>query len=220
DTTDEVKVWVTADGDVNEATAGNFKLHVSEALDHDIKVKLSDGSEVTIKAGETSVNIPLAAQGDDVWKDGETVSLGAVSVEVVAATGETTAPEFEKLTVDDTKAEIDISDTTDEVKVWVTADGDVNEATAGNFKLHVSEALDHDIKVKLSDGSEVTIKAGETSVNIPLAAQGDDVWKDGETVSLGAVSVEVVAATGETTAPEFEKLTVDDTKAEIDISDT
>ncbi|RXJ87648.1 immunoglobulin-like domain-containing protein, partial [Arcobacter sp. CECT 8985] len=130
------------------------------------------------------------------------------------------APEFEKLTVDATKAEIKITDTIDEVKVTVTADGDVKENEAGNFKVNVSQKLDHDLEVTLSDGSKVTIKAGETSVNVPLSAQGDDVWKDGETVELGATSAKALPNTGETSAPEFEKLTVDATKAEIKITDT
>ncbi|MCT7912132.1 hypothetical protein N5912_09855, partial [Arcobacter lacus] len=220
DTIDEVKVWVSADGNVKENETGNFKVNVSQALDHDIKVTLSDGSIVTITAGTTSTDIPVSAQGDDVWEDGETKELGATSVEVVANAGETTAPTFENLNVDSTKATIEITDTIDEVKVWVSADGNVKENETGNFKVNVSQALDHDIKVTLSDGSIVTITAGTTSTDIPVSAQGDDVWEDGETKELGATSVEVVANAGETTAPTFENLNVDSTKATIEITDT
>ncbi|NUW27264.1 hypothetical protein HUX57_11410, partial [Arcobacter butzleri] len=156
DTIDEVKVWVSADGNVKENETGNFKVNVSQALDHDIKVTLNDGSIVTITAGTTSVDVPLSAQGDDVWADGEIKELGATSVEVVANAGETTAPTFESLTVDKTKATIEITDTPDPVKVWVSADGNVKENETGNFKVNVSQALDHDIKVTLNDGSIVT----------------------------------------------------------------
>ncbi|HFG1574908.1 TPA: immunoglobulin-like domain-containing protein, partial [Vibrio cholerae] len=40
---------------------------------NDITVTLANGEEITIKAGETSGSVSVNVQGDDVYKDGETI---------------------------------------------------------------------------------------------------------------------------------------------------
>ncbi|RXJ67096.1 hypothetical protein CRV08_10915, partial [Halarcobacter ebronensis] len=122
---------------------------------------------------------------------GETVSLGAVSVEVVAATGETTAPEFEKLTVDDTKAEIDISDTIDKTTITLVAPDDVDEnATKATYTVKVDNAPQGDLTVTVEVNGverEVIIKDGETSTTFDIDVRVDDYYIDSDDTTVAKI---------------------------------
>nr|WP_218192063.1 immunoglobulin-like domain-containing protein [Pseudomonas sp. Irchel 3E20] len=286
---DKVTVSITGDGPVFENQAQKFTVSVSQKLDHDLTVTLKNGAVVVIKAGELSVPYERAAQGDDVYKDGETVPMGIdtatvdgksfenlviggdasvvvndTETEVVATltvdkttvteggdvtytvtltnkaglpmeshgpltftlsdgtkinvkAGETTgtavvqttndvftggqpslvnklvgvdgADDFEKLTLDPKEHTTTVTDQPtgegDKVTVSITGDGPVFENQAQKFTVSVSQKLDHDLTVTLKNGAVVVIKAGELSVPYERAAQGDDVYKDGETVPMG-----------------------------------
>ncbi|WP_186302797.1 immunoglobulin-like domain-containing protein, partial [Pseudomonas alabamensis] len=75
----------------------------------DLNVTLSNGDTVTVKAGATTATYTLAAQGDDVFKDGETVKLGVQSAVDAGGKG------FENLQLSTTPATLQITDTTSEV---------------------------------------------------------------------------------------------------------
>ncbi|WP_196781554.1 immunoglobulin-like domain-containing protein [Vreelandella piezotolerans] len=91
-----------------EAEAQTFTVRLSEAVDRDVTVTLDGGNTVTIIAGETETTYTRPAQGDDVFNDGETVTVELES----AAASDGTA--FENVTLGDA-ATADIVDTIDTV---------------------------------------------------------------------------------------------------------
>ncbi|MEB3903112.1 hypothetical protein ODI84_23490, partial [Pseudomonas putida] len=85
-----------------------FTIRISEKLDHDVTVTLSNNQQVVIQAGKTEVDYSLPAQGDDVFKDAGEVSLGVTDATVAGK-------QFENLQLGD-KATVNITDTISEVK--------------------------------------------------------------------------------------------------------
>ncbi|MGY3969917.1 immunoglobulin-like domain-containing protein, partial [Aeromonas enteropelogenes] len=84
-----------------------------QALDSDLTVTLSNGEQVVIKAGESQTTYSPAAQGDDVFKDGETLTVGLKEAVVDGKS-------FENLTLGG-DASVRISDTESEVVATLTA---------------------------------------------------------------------------------------------------
>ncbi|MGE8044704.1 immunoglobulin-like domain-containing protein, partial [Pseudomonas monteilii] len=330
---DLVTVGITADQtSVDENQPATFTVTLNRTLERDLNVTLSNGATVTVKAGATTATYTLAAQGDDVFKDGETVKLGVQSAVDVGGKG------FENLQLSTTPATLQINDTTSEVVATLTADkttvteggqvtytvtltnaqglpvgghngltftltdgtvvkipagstsgtativakddvytggqadivnklvsvsggdnfekltlggetrtttvtdetgtpgnpggtgtsngGDlvtvgitadqtsVNENQPATFTVTINRALERDLNVTLTNGSVVTVKAGATTATYTLAAQGDDVFKDGETVKLGVQSAVDAGGKG------FENLQMSTTPATLQINDT
>ncbi|MFK3941397.1 immunoglobulin-like domain-containing protein [Pseudomonas monteilii] len=330
---DLVAVGITADQpSVTEDKAATFTVTINRALERDLNVTLTNGGVVTVKAGATTATYTLAAQGDDVFKDGQTVQLGVKSAVDAGGKG------FENLQIDATQASLQILDTTNEVVATLTADkttvteggqvtytvtlsnaqglpvtghggltftlsdgskvviangnasgsvvvtakddvytggqadivnklvsvsggdnfekltlggetrtttvtdetgtpgnpggtgtsngGDlvtvgitadqtsVNENQPSTFTVTLNRALERDLNVTLTNGGVVTVKAGATTATYTLAAQGDDVFKDGETVKLGVQSAVDAGNKG------FENLQLSTTPATLQITDT
>ncbi|WP_323586407.1 immunoglobulin-like domain-containing protein, partial [Aliarcobacter butzleri] len=109
--------------------------------------------------------------------------LGATSVEVVANAGETTAPTFESLTVDKTKATIEITDTIDVTKITLTSESINNGADIkisvflGNKDGMDTKVTNTPLVIILNDGAKITIPVGETtgSITIPNPAPNGGV---------------------------------------------
>ncbi|WP_238349905.1 immunoglobulin-like domain-containing protein, partial [Pseudomonas sp. BW16M2] len=320
---DKVSVTIVGNGDVNEAQQPSFTVKVSQKLDQDLTVTLSNGAKVVIPAGQTQVEYKAAAQGDDVFKDGSSLTVGVTDAtvtgktfenlelggnatvqitdtisEVVATlsadkttvseggqvtytvtltnaqglsvtghngltftlsdgtkvtipagsatgtatinapddvfvggqatisnkiTGVTGADNFEKLTLGQNEVKTSVTDEPgsgtpgtdnqgDKVSVTIVGNGDVNEAQQPSFTVKVSQKLDQDLTVTLSNGAKVVIPAGQTQVEYKAPVQGDDVFKDGGPLTVGITDASVVGKT-------FENLELDGS-ATVQITDT
>ncbi|PYC26256.1 immunoglobulin-like domain-containing protein [Pseudomonas mosselii] len=305
---DKVTVTIVGKGDVTEDQQPAFTVKVSQKLDHDLTVTLSNGDKVVIPAGQTEAEYKAKAQGDDVFKDGDTLTVGITDAavdgkafenlelggnasvqitdtvsEVVATltadkttvteggqvtytvtltnaqglpvnghngltftltdgtkvtipagsasgTFTITAPDdvfvggqpsivnkiegvsgadnFEKLTLGDNTVTTSVTDEPgtgtpgtdnqgDKVSVTIVGNGDVNEAQQPSFTVKVSQKLDQDLTVTLSNGAKVVIPAGQTQVEYKAAAQGDDVFKDGSSLTVGITDAAVNGKTFE-----------------------
>ncbi|WP_248918184.1 immunoglobulin-like domain-containing protein [Pseudomonas entomophila] len=305
---DKVSVTIVSNGDVNEAQQPTFTVKVNQPLDRDLTVTLSNGDKVVISAGQTEATYKAAAQGDDVFKDGSSLTVGItdasvqgktfenlelggsatvqitdtvsevvatlttdkttvseggqitytvtltnaqglsvtghngltftlsdgtkVSIPAGSATGTATitapddvfvggqatisnklvnvsgADNFEKLTMGQGEVQTSVTDEPgsgtpgtgnqgDKVSVTIVGNGDVNEAQQPSFTVKVSQKLDQDLTVTLSNGAKVTIPAGQTQVEYKAAAQGDDVFKDGGSLTVGVTDAQVVGKTFE-----------------------
>ncbi len=304
---DAVEVSIAGNGEVTEANSPVFTISIKEALDHDLTVTLSNSQTVVIVAGSTSVEYTLPAQGDDVYKDGDTVELGLTDAtidgdalenltlgddasvaivdtidtvtatltantdsvaeggtitytvnltdadgnpvaahgamtftlangEVVQIANGATSGSIASLPVADDATQggqpaiansiadvegdgnfeqvattgetsVDVTDEPgtpgnpgdpgnpgnqgDAVEVSIAGNGEVTEAQPPVFTISIKEALDHDLTVTLSNSQTVVIAAGSTSVEYTLPAQGDDVYKDGDTVELGVTDATI-----------------------------
>ncbi|AMK33519.1 T1SS secreted agglutinin RTX [Pseudomonas putida] len=320
---DKVSVTIVGNGDVNEAQQPSFTVKVSQKLDQDLTVTLSNGAKVIIPAGQTQVEYKANAQGDDVFKDGSSLTVGITDAtvtgktfenlelggnatvqisdtisEVVATlsadkttvteggqitytvtltnaqglsvtghngltftlsdgtkvtipagsatgtatitapddvfvggqatisnkiTGVTGADNFEKLTLGQNEVKTSVTDEPgsgtpgtdnqgDKVSVTIVGNGDVNEAQQPSFTVKVSQKLDQDLTVTLSNGAKVVIPAGQTQVEYKAPVQGDDVFKDGGPLTVGITDASVVGKT-------FENLELGGS-ATVQISDT
>jgi len=206
DTKDTVNLTIVG-GTALENEEIVFTIKLDQPLEDDLKVTLDDeaGTVITIKAGDTEYEYKLPAQGDDVYEDGETVTLGIKSAEVEGKT-------FENLVIG-APADVVISDTKDTVNLTIVG-GTALENEEIVFTIKLDQPLEDDLKVTLDDeaGTVITIKAGDTEYEYKLPAQGDDVYEDGETVTLGIKSAEVEGKT-------FENLVIG-APADVVISDT
>ncbi|MCE0918347.1 immunoglobulin-like domain-containing protein, partial [Pseudomonas sp. NMI760_13] len=305
---DKVSVTIVGNGDVNEAQQPSFTVKVSQKLDQDLTVTLSNGAKVVIPAGQTQVEYKAPVQGDDVFKDGGPLTVGITDASVVGKTFEnlelggsatvqitdtisevvatlsadkTTVAEggqftytvtltnaqglsvtghngltftltdgtkvtipagsatgtvtitakddvfvggqpsivnkiesvtgggnFEKLTLGNNTLTTTVTDEPgsgtpgtgnqgDKVSVTIVGNGDVNEAQQPSFTVKVSQKLDQDLTVTLSNGAKVVIPAGQTQVEYKAAAQGDDVFKDGSSLTVGVTDATVTGKTFE-----------------------
>ncbi|MDF9621123.1 adhesin, partial [Pseudomonas entomophila] len=305
---DKVAVTIVSNGDVNEAQQPTFTVKVNQPLDRDLTVTLSNGDKVVITAGQTEATYKAAAQGDDVFKDGSSLTVGITDATVTGKTFEnlelggsatvqitdtvsevvatltadkTTVSEggqitytvtltnaqglsvtghngltftlsdgtkvsipagsasgtftitakddvyvggqpnivnkiesvaggdnFEKLTLGDNTITTTVTDEPgtgtpgtgnegDKVAVTIVSNGDVNEAQQPTFTVKVNQPLDRDLTVTLSNGDKVVITAGQTEATYKAAAQGDDVFKDGSSLTVGITDASVVGKTFE-----------------------
>ncbi|MFV3287082.1 immunoglobulin-like domain-containing protein, partial [Pseudomonas sp. NY15356] len=129
---------------------------------------------------------------------------------------------FEKLTLGENSVSTEITDEPgsgtntgnegDKFEVTIVSKGDVTEDQQPSFTIRISEKLDHDVTVTLSNNQQVVIQAGKTEVDYSLPAQGDDVFKDAGEVSLGITDATVAGK-------QFENLQLGD-KATVNITDT
>ncbi|WP_438971918.1 DUF5801 repeats-in-toxin domain-containing protein, partial [Methylophaga sp.] len=164
-------------------------------------ITLDNGATITIPVGHSSaVSTPFPVQGDDPYIDAENYT-----VEVTGTTG----GNYSSLDISD-DATVTISDTIDTTTVTLN---DVNVAEDGTitYSASVDNAPQGNLTITLTNGVEITIPDGATSgSSAPQAAQGDDVYVDGESFNVGIQS---------TSGGNYEQLDTTDTAA-VTISDT
>ncbi|WP_223465422.1 retention module-containing protein, partial [Pseudomonas sp. GL-RE-26] len=202
DTVDTTTVTLTAGNTVTEGGQITYTATLTNPAQTPVTVTLSNGSVITIEAGQTSgsVNVPTAA--NDVYVNGSTVST--------TITG-TTGGNFENLVPNTTPAVTTITDSVDNTGLTLTANGNITEGGQITYTATLTNPAGTPMTVTLSNGSVITIEAGQTSgsVNVPTAA--NDVYVNGSTVST--------TITG-TTGGNFENLVPNTTPAVTTITDS
>ncbi|MGN2384793.1 immunoglobulin-like domain-containing protein, partial [Pseudomonas juntendi] len=123
---------------------------------------LTDGTTVTVKAGEATGSVTVTAPDNVYVNDPVTITQGLTKVEGAGA------DQFEQLNLGSTKVSTSVTDEPsgqgDLVKVSIVANqSSVNEATAPTFTVSLNKPLDKDLTVTLSNNDTVLFKAGETS---------------------------------------------------------
>ncbi|NQD59496.1 adhesin, partial [Pseudomonas sp. CM25] len=185
---------------------------------------LTDGTTVTIKAGESVGSTTVAAPDNVYVNDPVTITQGLTDVSGKGA------DQFEQLELGATKVSTEVTDEPsgegDLVKVSITADQvSVNEATEPTFTISLNKALDKPFTVTLSTGATLTFAAGETTKSYAAPAQGEDVFKDEGKITVSISKAEVVGeqlenleigkaatvAVTDTQSPVTAELTVDNT---------
>ncbi|MBC3468918.1 immunoglobulin-like domain-containing protein, partial [Pseudomonas sp. RW10S2] len=153
---------------VTEGGVITYTVTLTNPAQTPVTVTLSNGQTVTVEAGKTSGSVDFQTPANDVFVNGSTVSTT-----ITGATG----GNFENLVPNPTPAQTVVSDSIDTVTVSIASNGNVTEAQQPTFTVSVSQKLDHDLTVTLSNGDKVTITAGQTQATYSLPAQGDDVFK-------------------------------------------
>ncbi|WP_029977892.1 retention module-containing protein, partial [Pseudomonas sp. H1h] len=202
DTIDTTTVTLTAGTSVTEGGQIIYTATLTNPAQTPVTVTLSNGSTITIEAGQTTgtVNVPTAP--NDVYNNGSTVSTT-----ITGATG----GNFENLVPNTTPAVTNIVDSRDTTGLTLTATGTVAEGGQITYTATLTNPAQTPVTVTLSNGSTITIEAGKTSgsVNVPTAP--NDVYNNG-----GTVSTTITGATG----GNFENLVPNTTPATTTVTDS
>nr|WP_231500642.1 MULTISPECIES: immunoglobulin-like domain-containing protein [unclassified Halomonas] len=166
----------------SEAEEQTFTVSLSEAVDREVTVTLDGGNTVTIAAGETDATYTRDPQGDDVFVDGENVT---VALEDAAATD---GSAFENVTLGDA-AETTVTDTIDTVDATLTstqAAGSNEDAVTVTYTITLgtaptaTETFTFDVN---GEQQTITIEAGATSGTTEFTFSDPDVFVDSDTIS-------------------------------------
>ncbi len=202
DSVDDTGLTLTATDNIVEGGQITYTATLTNPAQTPVTVTLSNGSTITIAAGETvgTVNVPTAA--NDVYSNGSTVSTT-----ITGATG----GNFENLVPNTTPAVTTITDSVDDTGLTLTATNNIVEGGQITYTATLTNPAQTPVTVTLSNGSTITIAAGETvgTVNVPTAA--NDVYNNGSTVSTT-----ITGATG----GNFENLVPNTTPAVTTITDS
>ncbi|WHS60576.1 LapA family giant adhesin [Pseudomonas sp. G2-4] len=176
---------------------------VTQAPLTNLTVTLSNGSVIVIPAGQTtgSVNVPLAPN-DTVYNDPSQIS--------VTVTG-TTGGSGIAVTLPTTPAVTQITDTIDTTTVTLTAGNTVTEGGQITYTATLTNPAQTPVTVTLSNGSVITIAAGQTTGTVNVETPANDVYNNGSTVSTT-----ITGATG----GNFENLVPSTTPAVTTITDS
>uniref|UniRef100_UPI000A93B048 retention module-containing protein n=1 Tax=Pseudomonas bananamidigenes TaxID=2843610 RepID=UPI000A93B048 len=202
DTIDTTTVTLTAGSSVTEGGQITYTATLTNPAQTPVTVTLSNGSTITIEAGQTTgtVNVPTAP--NDVYNNGSTVTTT-----ITGATG----GNFENLVANPTPAVTNIVDSVDTTNLTLTSTGTVVEGGQITYTATLTNPAQTPVTVTLSNGSTITIEAGKTSgsVNVPTAP--NDVYNNG-----GTVSTTITGATG----GNFENLVPNTTPATTTVTDS
>ncbi|WP_373870653.1 immunoglobulin-like domain-containing protein, partial [Pseudomonas parasichuanensis] len=173
DTTSEVvatlsadKATVTEGGQITYTVTLTNAQGLSVTGHNGLTFTLTDGTKVTVPAGSASGTFTITAK-DDVFVGGQPSIVN--KIESVAG-----GDNFEKLTLGDNTVTTSVTDEPgsgggtgtgnegDKVSVTIVSNGDVTEDQQPSFTVKVSQKLDQDLTVTLSNGAKVVIPAGQT----------------------------------------------------------
>ncbi|WP_447649050.1 retention module-containing protein [Pseudomonas abietaniphila] len=204
DTVDTTTVSLTAGAATSaEGTSITYTATLTNPAQTPVTVTLSDGSTITIRAGESSGSVVVPVQANDVYNTNATVSTT-----ITGATG----GNFENLATNPTPAVVQITDTPDTTTVSLTAGAATSaEGTSITYTATLTNPAQTPVTVTLSDGSTITIRAGESTGSVVVPVQANDVYNTNATVSTT-----ITGATG----GNFENLATNPTPAVVQITDT
>ncbi|AZE45864.1 T1SS secreted agglutinin RTX [Pseudomonas chlororaphis] len=202
DTVDTTTVTLTAGSSVTEGGQITYTATLTNPAQTPVTVTLSNGSTITIDAGQTVGTVVVDTPANDVYNNGSTVSTS-----ITGASG----GNFENLVPSTTPAVTTITDSPDTTGLTLTANGTVVEGGQITYTATLTNPAQTPVTVTLSNGSIITIEAGRTVGTVVVDTPANDVYNNGSTVST--------SITG-TTGGNFENLVPSATPAVTTITDS
>ena len=154
ETTTTTTLALTAEPDVFEGGPGvTYTVILGDPTTSDMTVTLSNGAVIVIPAGSTTGSVLVPVQGDDVYKDGETLQVTVDTVQ---------GGDFTSVTVNDSSVITVVNDTPNVVTVGIAGDASVEEGNSASYTLTLSAPGQTDVVVNLTysgvaaDGSDYT----------------------------------------------------------------
>ena len=173
DTVDTTTVSLTATGNVNEGGSIVYTATLTNPAGTPMTVTLSNGSVITIDAGQTTGTVVVGTPANDVYVNGSTVST--------TITG-TTGGNFENLVPSKEPAVTSITDSIDTTTVTLTATPSVDENATITYTATLTDvqgkpvtAQNGPVTVTLDSGKVITIAEGQSSGSLPVSV-GNDVY--------------------------------------------
>ncbi|BCV35063.1 type I secretion C-terminal target domain-containing protein [Shewanella chilikensis] len=180
DTIDTTTITLTAPAEVSEGGSITYTATVNNAPETDLVLTLSNGASITIAAGQTEGTVTVDAPTDDVYQDGETLSVNVTGAE---------GGNYEELDLGNS-VDTQVNDTIDTTTITLTAPAEVSEGGSITYTATVNNAPETDLVLTLSNGASITIAAGQTEGTVTVDAPTDDVYQDGETLSVNVTGAE------------------------------
>ena len=185
-----------------------YTASVNNAASSDVTVTLSNGETIIIPEGETSGTVEVEVSEDkfeDVYTDDGKVSATITDVE---------GGSFEFLELDDSPAITSITDTADSTNLSLSANVSEISESGGKviYTASVDNPADSDMTVTLSTGDTIMIPRGQTSGNITLEFNQDEL---NDVYEGGTLSTSIESASG----GNFENFAIDDSPVVTDIAD-
>ncbi|WP_336886724.1 immunoglobulin-like domain-containing protein, partial [Pseudomonas carnis] len=202
DSIDTTTVTLTAGSTVTEGGQITYTATLTNPAQTPVNITLSNGSVITIKAGESTGTVVVDTPVNDVYNNSSTVSTT-----ITGATG----GNFENLVPNTTPAVTTITDSIDTTTVTLTAGSTVTEGGQITYTATLTNPAQTPVNVTLSNGSVITIKAGESTGTVVVDTPANDVYNNGSTVSTT-----ITGATG----GNFENLVPNTTPAVTTITDS
>ncbi|MCP1473774.1 hypothetical protein ABIA54_002140 [Pseudomonas sp. EB276 TE3739] len=202
DSVDNTGLSLTATNNIVEGGQITYTATLTNPAQTPVTVTLSNGSTITIAAGETVGTVNVPTPPNDVYNNSSTVTTT-----ITGANG----GNFENLVPNPAPAVTTIADSVDNTGLTLTATNNIVEGGQITYTATLTNPAQTPVTVTLSNGSTITIAAGETvgTVNVPTAA--NDVYNNGSTVSTT-----ITGATG----GNFENLVPSNTPAVTTITDS
>jgi uncharacterized protein YegL len=202
DTIDTSTVKLTADTSVAEGGTVTYTATVGAPVTGSpVVVTLANGQTITIGVGQTTGTATAVAANDALTGN------APITNSITGVTG----GNFEDLVADKTPVSTSVTDVTDTTNLSLSATGSVAEGGSIVYTATLTNAAGSPVTVTLSNGAVITIKAGETTGNVTVAAPSDDVYKD-----AGSVQATITSATG----GNFENLVPSTAPAVTTVTDT
>ncbi|WP_372437711.1 retention module-containing protein [Pseudomonas chlororaphis subsp. aureofaciens] len=202
DTVDTTTVTLTAGSSVTEGGQITYTATLTNPAQTPVTVTLSNGSTITIDAGQTVGTVVVDTPPNDVYNNGSTVSTS-----ITGASG----GNFENLVPNTTPAVTTITDSPDATGLTLSATGTVVEGGQITYTATLTNPAQTPVTVTLSNGSIITIDAGRTVGTVVVDTPANDVYNNGSTVST--------SITG-TSGGNFENLVPNTTPAVTTITDS
>ena len=198
-----ITINLSAEEAVYEGSTITYTATLNNTTTNDVFITLSNGSTITVTAGQITGSVAVPAPSDDPYID-----AGTISAEITNATGGGVVT----LEPDTTPVSTDILDTTDDTTITLS-DTTVNE---GDGTATIDATVDHAVTdsplvITLDNGATITIAVGDTTgTSTPFSIQGDDPYVDYDSYDVGISS---------TSGGNYENLVTTDT-AKVTINDT
>ncbi|WP_434673263.1 retention module-containing protein [Pseudomonas sp. R1-15] len=202
DTVDTTTVTLSAGNTVTEGGQITYTATLTNPAQTPVTVTLSNGSVITIAAGQTTGTVAVDTPANDAYNNGSTVSTT-----ITGATG----GNFENLVPSTTPAVTTITDSADATGLTLSASETITEGGQITYTATLTNPTQTPVTVTLSNGSVITIAAGQTTGTVAVDTPANDVYNNGSTVSTT-----ITGATG----GNFENLVPSPTPAVTTISDS
>jgi hypothetical protein len=212
----ETTMTLSADPAVDEGSAGvTYTVTLADNALSDMTITLSNGAVIVIPAGSNTGSVLVPVQGDDVYKDGETLQA---TVETVQGGG------FTSITVNDQNVVTVVNDTIDTtdvvVGVSVVGGGETDNVIEGSevtFRFSVNSAPQTDLVLNVTIGGStqtITIAAGTLFKDVTVDTRSDENYTQGETTVTGTVNSVSLTDDGN-----FEKVSIEGASATATVVD-
>ncbi|WGO93642.1 retention module-containing protein [Pseudomonas viciae] len=202
DSVDATGLTLTASDTITEGGQITYTATLTNPAQTPVTVTLSNGSVITIAAGQTTGTVAVDTPANDVYNNGSTVSTT-----ITGATG----GNFENLVPSTTPAVTTITDSVDATGLTLTASDTITEGGQITYTATLTNPAQTPVTVTLSNGSVITIAAGQTTGTVAVDTPANDVYNNGSTVSTT-----IAGATG----GNFENLVPSTTPAVTTITDS